>query len=63
MNYSIQKLPDQINDVQFSTYYKNICCVGTFNYNDWYHSGDLYVLHVNHEKDDETVLDQKLKSR
>ena len=44
---AIQLLDHQINDLEYSTHYHNICCAGTMNYSGWYHDGDLYLLHLN----------------
>lgn len=37
---------NQATDIQFSTKYKNISCVSTFDYNNWYHSGSIWIVNT-----------------
>ncbi|KAL0490470.1 peroxin [Acrasis kona] len=50
----IQKLEYDVNDVQFSTYYQNVFCCGTFDYNGWFHDGNLYVLRLKNDVNEES---------
>jgi WD40 repeat protein len=61
----VQQLDHQVNDIEYSTHYKNICCAGTMNYNNWYHGGDLYLLHMNTTTPADRKLNvfNKLKNR
>ena len=54
-----------INTLSYSTYYRNICCVGTFDLNNWYHGGEINVCKISKEFDRPTIkllacLDNKI---
>lgn len=44
------KLDFEGKDVQFSTQYKNICCVGTFDVFNWYHNGSIFIVNTKEQK-------------
>lgn len=65
----IHILDHEINDLEYSTFYSDVCCVGTMSYGHWFHTGDLYLIgpspppsSSNHSRATTTIL-SKLKNR
>lgn len=49
-NKYMLKLDFEGKDVQFSTHFKNICCVGTFDVLNWYHKGSIFVINTKEQR-------------
>ncbi|KAG2381671.1 hypothetical protein C9374_006055 [Naegleria lovaniensis] len=58
MNFASVSFSHSIHSLAYSTHYRNVCCVGTFDLNHWYHRGEIHVCHVSSfnkiSEDDET---------
>lgn len=65
----IHVLDHEINDLEYSTFFTNVCCVGTMNYSSWiHHTGDLYLIApttttVNSPTPPTTTIVSKLRNR
>ncbi|KAF0985066.1 hypothetical protein FDP41_000105 [Naegleria fowleri] len=46
MNFASISFSHSIHSLAYSTHYGNVCCVGTFDLNHWYHRGEIHVCHV-----------------
>jgi WD40 repeat protein len=56
-------LDNEINDIEYSTYYRDVCCVGTMNHSHFFHGGDLYLYHMSTENHKFQQLGGRIRNR
>ena len=44
--YASHHFCQSINTISYSTHYRDVCCIGTFDLNNWYHGGKIHICQI-----------------